>query len=696
MMTESSRSTWRRAAGAALWTVLLCLPWLTILFRGISPISYASEALGYRYFHSYRILNGDDSTIWEAQGQALGAFHNGLNLLLDKVLLRANPDLRARLDLFSHLTLLANASALGAVLILAARSRRMLLGDLLTLGSVAAFGVFAWGGGFLLAHTPDYYVFEITANCCALSLALLCMRGEPRGLDVRRWALLGAFAAVLVALKITLLPAALLPAAVVLGRAPYPGPRAALGRLAAWLGGLLAGVALILCAYYCFDLGRIVRSFESWRQYVAHPGESEPGFWVHWLGNPLGASGHPWDDHRYFLVILLVWCAAVIFSFASGTGANGRIRRLLIAFVLLSAALHFVGLFKRPAGTTVFEVGLFLAASAGLLLAIPCRGRRWIGARSCFCGVLLAWSGIAACRWYPSGSSLMSLRETGEHAWDLHRHLNSLGLPVVVYIPDNSYTSGSVEEALMKGFSDTPTWNITAGYRLLAHFAPNLRFVQDFSAIPPGQALVWTDVEGRPGLEETSPGLRALLRLPGAKAESWAMPGGPVGAATIRCLVVPDGAAGARASLVENRHLRHSTTTDPIAGFSATADSNCVLQHDAAGRPYVRVTANRPCPSLEISCAIPAGAAAAGEVLDARTHVRLDRPRQVRIQVHAGAWEYSEGPFLAGGTWVRLEIQHALPQGAGQGGYASFSIANAAAGDWFEMYEFDVSVAKQP
>jgi hypothetical protein len=691
MMPDPPRSPGRRATAAALWTVLLCLPWLTILCRGISPISYASEALGYRYFHSYRILNGDPSAIWEAQGQVLGAFHNGLNLLIDRVLLRANPDLRARLDLFSHLTLLANAVLLGGALLLAARSRRVLLGDLCSLGSVAAFGVFAWGGGFLLAHTPDYYVFEITANAWALCLALLYLRGEARALSFRGAALLGLFAAVLISLKITLLPAALLPAAVALSRAPLPPLGAAAGALAAWIAGLLAGVALILCAYYCFDLGRMVRAFELWRRYVSHPGASEPGFWVTWLRSPLGAAAHPWDDHRYFLVALLAWCVAVGFVFlARDNGGNGRVRRLLSSLVVFCVALHFVGLYKRPAGTTVFEVSLYLATSAALLLALPEPGRRSAFARTAFCGVLLAWSLVSACRWYPSGASLRSLRETGEHAWDLHRRLSAAGLPVVVYLPDNSFTSGSVEEALLKGFSDTPSWSVTEGYRLLARFAPDLRFVQQFSAIPPGQMLVWTDMQGRPPLGETSLALGELLRLPGVKVESWAMPGGPVGPATLHALVVPESSNDLWTSVVANRHFRLSTPSDPTAGFSVIGDATCVLYHDGAGRPYVRVAATRPCPLLGITCAVPAGAG----FLAARAHVRLDRPRQVAIRMHAGGWDHAEEPFLPGNAWVRLEAEGALPASAP--GNASFSIANAGAGDWFEMYEFDLSLARSP
>ena len=446
---------------------------------------------------------------------------------------------------------------------------------------------------------------------------------------------------------------------------------------------------------YCLDFARIGRAFEAWRRYAANPGQSEPGFWVTWLRSPLGAAAHPWDDHRYFLVILAAWCAAAVYAgFSRDSGAGRGTRRLLLAFAVLGVALHFLGLYKRPAGTTVFEAGLFLSASAALLLAASDRGRRSRLALAGFCGVLLAWSCASACRWYPSRAALAGLRETGEHAWDLRRRLNALGLPVVVYLPDNSYTTGSVEEALLKGFSDTPSWNITGGYRLLSRFAPGERFVQQFSSVAPGQVLVWADMDGRPRLEETSPGLGALLRLPGSRLDSWRMPGGPVGPATLHALAVPEGSRDAWRSVAGNRHFRLSTPSDPIAGFSATPDTTCALRRDAEGRPYVRVTAERPCPLLGLSCPVPAGGGTA--VLAARAHVRLDRARQVRLRIGAGAWEHSEEPFLPGGAWVRLEAEGATLAGARPQGTASFTVANAAAGDWFEIYELDLSVGSSP
>jgi len=695
MMPESPRSTGRRVAVAALWTAILCLPWLTILCWRISPISYASESLGYRYFHSYRILNGDASTIWEAQGQVLGAFHNGLNLLIDRVFLTDNPGLRARLDLFAHLTLLANAAALGSVLLLAARSRRILLVDLVTMGSVAAFGVFAWGGGFLVSYLPDYYVFEVSANCAALGLALEYMRGSPRDLGLRRGILLGVFAAVLVALKITLVPVALLPVVVMLARTPNPRARALLVALSGWLVGLAAGAGLIVSAFYCFDFVVIKRAFASWLRYVAHPGESEPGFWVTWLRDPLGAGSRPWDDHRYFLVILAAWWASVLFVLlAARADDSRRLRRALLALVLFSAALHLLGLFKRPAGTTVFEISLFLTTSAAALLAAQAEGRPRLRARLCLCGVLLLWSGFAACEGYPSDLSLVRLRETGEHAWDLHRRLDELHLPTVVLIPDNSYTSGNVEEALLKGFSDVPTWNVTGGYALLARFAPNRRYVRRLSAIAPGQALVWSDVDGQPPLEATVPAVKAMLDLPGVRAEAWRMWGGAAGAASIHVLVAPEGRAwNSRAG---NSHFLRSTQRSPIYGFSSTEDAKCELLYDEAGRPFVRVKATRSCPRMEITCAMPAGSGDARGVLGVRATVRLDTPRQVRVQLRAGPWSYSEEPFLAGRTWVRLQAERALPRATRSGGLVSFSIADVEEGGWFEISEFDLSLGGSP
>lgn len=72
----------------------------------------------------------------------------------------------------------------------------------------------------------------------------------------------------------------------------------------------------------------------------------------------------------------------------------------------------------------------------------------------------------------------------------------------------------------MKGFSDTPTWNITAGQVLLDRVAPRRKFVQQLETVPPDHVVVWTEIPGQPPV----PGLFPALQPYAADAKSWALP----------------------------------------------------------------------------------------------------------------------------------------------------------------------------
>jgi hypothetical protein len=686
-----------RVTAAVLLTLILCLPWLTTLSERISPISYASEALGYRYFHSYRLLHGDKSPIWEAQGQTLGVLHHGINLLIDGVLVRSNSDLRARIDLFSHLTLAANALLLAAILLAAAANLRLTRNDLLILGGVSIFGVFGSGWSLQAAASPDYYLFEITANVASLWLTLAFIRAEHPGAGIRRGIALGAFAATLACLKITLLPAALLPAAVVFARARHAGFRVLLFGLGGWLLGFLAGAALIVSAYYLFDLRQMGRAFALWRQFVAHPGVIEPTFWNELLRRPLEAGDFFWTDHRFAVVISAVWASTLVLSaLLLRQSPAARLNLFLLCFLCVSVALHAFGLAKRPAATTLFEFGLFLAVSAGTMLAMLTPGSWRAIPGTCFAAILLAWSGVSLCRWVPSSSMFERLRQTGENAWQIHGKLISAGVPVLIYIPDNNFTSGSVEDAILKGFSDVPTWNITSGYAPLQNIAPNFRFVQWFSGIPEGQMFVWTDLAGRTSLAEQSPALSYSIRSKGAALDSWPMWGGPAGATTVHALFVPEDRSS-WSSALGNGRFQGSTPLDPIAGFSLSPQLTgavCELRKDEHGRTCVRITATRSSPFLALTSPIPPMPNAVNP-LRILAEVRLNKPRSVQIQVDSDDSGYSEEPYLPSGAWIRLQVERPRPKNPQAAGYFWIGLKNVEAGDWFEVAEMDLLVPAQ-
>lgn len=96
---------------ASALTFLQALPWLLLLINNVSPVAFAAESIGYRYFHTCRLLHGDKSGVWLPQGQTLGVLYLGAQRLLDWFDATA---LRNRVDLFCYGTLV-NTIAFGAV-----------------------------------------------------------------------------------------------------------------------------------------------------------------------------------------------------------------------------------------------------------------------------------------------------------------------------------------------------------------------------------------------------------------------------------------------------------------------------------------------------------------------------------------------------------------------------------------------------
>src|SRR5207245_236972 len=125
-----------------------------------------------------------------------------------------------------------------------------------------------------------------------------------------------------------------------------------------------------------------------------------------------------------------------------------------------------------------------------------------IGTQACL-------SGIAN---FPALLPVDTLRTSSETAWSIHSWLASLKRPVLVYLPDNRYAGGTVEEALLKGMSDLPTWNITTGQTLLDTLAPGYSFHQQLLEIPADAAVMWLDIPGESPLSDRTPALESMRR----------------------------------------------------------------------------------------------------------------------------------------------------------------------------------------
>jgi len=458
----------------------------------------------------------------------------------------------------------------------------------------------------------------------------------------------------------------------------------------------------LICLYYEFDFPQIFAALREWQVFVLNPG-AEPGFTDSLMGIA-GGTRLPQLHLAFIWVALALWLSAL--------GLVGRRMVTLVGhrafegtlgvFLVVTAGLHLAGLIHRPAETTLFECGLFLAVGGATLLALlPIAG----GYRRAAAGwivLLLAWTAVSAARCLPSPATLANLRTTGDHAWEIHRWLDHTQTPILVYLPDNRYVAGSVEEALLKGFSDTPTWTITSGYDLLEKIAPRRQFVQQLTALPANCVVVWDEVPGLPSLADTNAVLRDALRHLAAPMRQWSMRQNMVGPRVFHAAEITHAIDWTAWRVIRGtRRWRLSALEVPIRGFQVSpleARPRVELRLEGMRR-FVRITATRASPYLALSADLSGLPDEAGP-LRLRAAVRVDHGRALLLQLYGNRAatgapdDWVESTSAPGDVWVaRLTEKPAVAAGF-HGGNFSVGLTDVEPGDWFDVADLSLFTPK--
>ena len=449
--------------------VLLAAPIAQICVSRISPLVYASEAIGYRYFHSFRLLNGNKEAILLPQGHAMGLIQH---FVVSGQSLFSNLSLRWRLDGFAYATLFAMLTALATgFFVLQRRGRHDPLAVILV-ASVPLGAFYACRSGISALVGADYYAYEVVLVVWGLALTL-AMRGRPWNW---KWTLIfGFLLGLMLGIKPPLVLSGGLCAFVALLRSG-----ADLRLLVLRLGtmGLVASLTwiLILAAYYFPDPSQ---SLIWWRWFITYSvsAGAEPQFWES-LWSPGSPEANAGADYGYARFLLLSWTAIV--GICIWRGWRNRSAGFSAFFTagasLVFGGLQIVSLVLRPAGTTLWEILLFGLMSIAICVIVQPDGawRRNLG---------ILWVVMVAvyCLWAAPARvaallPVSRLVESTRVIWDVHQKLADVGGNVSLIFPNNNHTGGTVEEALLKGFSDYPNWEIKGGKVLLAHTAPGFVF----------------------------------------------------------------------------------------------------------------------------------------------------------------------------------------------------------------------------
>ena len=509
------------AALAALTSLLYALPLLIMLAYGVSPVSVVTESLGYRYFNSLRLLEGERGLIFIVQGQTPGLVQHLINLGMSAAGIPIEA-LRPRLDLFAYLFSFLNAAVMAGVVFAALLGRTLHATDKLLVVTTVLAGGFVSRSAISASMTPDYYAVESMMSALGLWLFLRQVRAPAATVSLTTVVLYGVLAGLMAGTKINLFWIGLVAALPALLGPSFSFVRSAYRTVVL---GVVAVVVfmLVTLAFYLFDVRLMPEFLVRWVEFVRNPG-SEERFWSS-LFFPGSPEANPGADYGYARVLFAAWIAALVGAgVAELRRPDRRVTTLLtIAAVALFGIWQVVGLIVRPAGTTLFEVGLYAVASGAAVIALvsPARLQRWLAYG--FAGAILAQTLVSGVLNVPALIPGPTLRQSSDAVWEVHTWLRSLDRDVLVFLPDNRYAGGTVEESLLKGMSDLPTWNITAGKVLLARLAPRFTFSQSWQDVAPGAAIMWLDSPDAPDLAVETPGLRALLADPTTVCRRWAL-----------------------------------------------------------------------------------------------------------------------------------------------------------------------------
>lgn len=485
-----TRIAWATAALVA--SLCFSLPLAFLLLAGGSYLPFANESIAYRYFTSVRILDGQGGAVWTAQGQLATLVQNAIVTVLQSV----KADLKTSVESFGIFTSAVAGLSMFVVNLCAALDRKLLPADrmlVMVLGPATIFGTI--NAGFYYSLLPDYYVFSLVIISASLYLALRFHRSDIT-YNARDLYSAGVLCGIAAANKLTLLGPAGIVALIAIARLPLDR-RLFLNRTLLIGVVCIATFGVVFLGVYDFHPRDALSGFAHTVGFLKSAG-AEPGFW----------EGNFWMFQKLYNYdkIFFVWMAATLYLSIEILRQKAWRAALILGANLLVASLLAIGLYKRGAGTTFFEISSILAGLAALSLAVGLGLRK----RALWAKGLPAMIFIAALSQFDFGHNwfvVSKSRELARTSWEVHDYAMGLGRPLVVVIPDESYVSNGVEDLFNKGLRDLSSGKFDSAKGLKERIAPHTDFRLEPGTIQTGTAVLWIekwDVLGGMPLKESN------------------------------------------------------------------------------------------------------------------------------------------------------------------------------------------------
>lgn len=224
---------------------------------------------------------------------------------------------------------------------------------------------------------------------------------------------------------------------------------------------------LVLSIYYWPNPFEALKWFDWFYGFATNPG-GEQSFWENLLVfAPKISQG---ADYSYFITTVISFILCILSVI--------RIKNLkqLVLYSVLTGFSSIILLIQRLAGTTLWEVSVLLLVLSGILLMKADKGPLKIII------LYLPWVFHLSLKLHEDCKKLNFSKEllnSSAEIISIHREVSSKNSGVLCLFSSNNNTCGSIEEGILKGFSEFPSWHITNGKKILKRYYPMLSFTQD-------------------------------------------------------------------------------------------------------------------------------------------------------------------------------------------------------------------------
>lgn len=457
-----------------LASISLFLPVGIFYFHNGSYLAYGNESLAYRYFTTYRLISGETGAIWLPQGFFTLALQKVI-FIIQNNFVSPLTNFRASLELFGIFTNLVQT--LLAIIVLLVIYLDKKLTPFYKWLPMVFFLILIYGSsssGIYYSLLPDYYQLDMVMLASAIGLFYHFSFRKPNEITIFSICILGGATGLAIINKISLL-------------FPFMAPLSVLAinyikdykKWAFYGFFLLLGLVSPLIFLYHNNHHHIALDLEKWRSFISSPGGEHSFF-----ENLKFIYIYYRDYVIFFISYVVIWTFGMYFIIKHETLYSSRTLMCAMLFGITLMCL-IIPLKTRPAGTTNFEVYGSITALIMMFLALVPKGVRYLTYFKTL--IIITWISLL----HPK-SDLQNLVNASENSkqnsaiiWRAHETLLAKSSHALMILPDNSYGIGSVEELLIKGLSEFPSWTITTGKTTLNKIAPNLSIYTDYNKHEP-------------------------------------------------------------------------------------------------------------------------------------------------------------------------------------------------------------------